>query len=648
MATSNTVTMVVNENLPASVSIAAVPSGAICAGTSVTFTAMPTNGGTPTYVWKKGGVIIPSATGSTYTSSALADGNQITVEMTSTATCATGSPATSNTVTMVVNTAVAASVSIIVSQNNVNVGTPVTFTANPVGGGTTPAYQWFKNTIEVASGATYTYIPVNGDVVYAVMTSSLECVTGSPATSNSITMVVNPVVVASVSINASANNVCAGTPVTFTAIPVNGGSSSTYVWYLNNVAVASGAGGTYAPTNGDVIYVVMTSNLPSVTGSPATSNSITMVVNHAPVGTVSISASANNVSPGTPVTFTATSTGGGTSPTYVWYLNNVARATGASGTYVPTNGDVVYAKMTPDLPCSANSIATSNTITMVVNQNVASVSISASANNICAGTPVTFTAIPVNGGTSPTYKWYLNNVFVTTGPGGTFIPANGDKIYCVMTSSLPIVTGSPATSNVITMAVNVPAGQPGPFTEGLAYVVGGQTNVRYTVPLVAGYNYTWSYSGTGATITGTSNSVLISFSNIATSGTLSVRKYNSCGTGEPRSGYITVGTTLKAGIISDVLDPVKADATPPKIDLKVYPNPASGPVTFDFRVSVDAKVTLDIFSISGQRIARIFDADIDADVMQSVIFNEPHPSGLYVYVLKWNDQVVTGKLIRKK
>src|SRR5450759_1630114 len=99
-----------NLSLVASVSIAAVPSGAICAGTSVTFTATPTNGGVPTYQWKSGGADIVGATNSTYTSAALVNTEAITVAMTSTLACASGSPATSNTVTMVVNPVLPASV----------------------------------------------------------------------------------------------------------------------------------------------------------------------------------------------------------------------------------------------------------------------------------------------------------------------------------------------------------------------------------------------------------------------------------------------------------------------------------------------------------------------------------------------------------
>src|SRR4051812_1661970 len=71
-----------------SVTIGAAPSGAICAGTSVTFTATPTDAGsTPTYQWKKGGVDIGSATGSTYTTTGLANGDVISVAITSSSPC---------------------------------------------------------------------------------------------------------------------------------------------------------------------------------------------------------------------------------------------------------------------------------------------------------------------------------------------------------------------------------------------------------------------------------------------------------------------------------------------------------------------------------------------------------------------------------
>jgi hypothetical protein len=90
--------------------------------------------------------------------------------------------------------------------------------------------------------------------------------------------------------------------------------------------------------------------------------------------------------------------------------------------------------------------------------------------------------------------------------------------------------------------------QPGAFTASTAYVSMGQTGVIYTVPNdPAVTTYAWSYSGTGATINGTGNSVSINFSAVATGGTLSVTATNSCGTSTQRSMVINIQTSFSAG-----------------------------------------------------------------------------------------------------
>lgn len=101
-----------------------------------------------------------------------------------------------DTVSIVVGSALPVSVSLVASQNPVNEGVPVTYTATPVNGGTAPTYQWYVNNVLVsgASGSTYTYTPLDGDLIKCVLTSSLNCVTGNPATSNTVAQVVNVVV----------------------------------------------------------------------------------------------------------------------------------------------------------------------------------------------------------------------------------------------------------------------------------------------------------------------------------------------------------------------------------------------------------------------------------------------------------------------
>ncbi len=114
----------------------------------------------------------------------------------------------------------------------------------------------------------------------------------------------------------------------------------------------------------------------------------------------------------------------------------------------------------------------------------AGVSISASpAGAICAGTSVTFSATPSQNNLSPSYQWQVNGVNVGTN-SATYTTSSlnsGDGVSCILTSSAPCVTGSPATSNTITMVVNiVPAitgTTPSGFCSGSAVTLGASANL---------------------------------------------------------------------------------------------------------------------------------------------------------------------------
>jgi hypothetical protein len=100
VATSIAVQITVNPYVMASVSISASPTGTICPGSSVTFTASPVNGGSaPAYQWKLNGNNV-GTNSSTYTNSTLTNGSLISCVMTSNYACVSGNPATSNAIVM--------------------------------------------------------------------------------------------------------------------------------------------------------------------------------------------------------------------------------------------------------------------------------------------------------------------------------------------------------------------------------------------------------------------------------------------------------------------------------------------------------------------------------------------------------------------
>ena len=453
--TSNAVTMIVNPILPVSISISA-SNNPFCQGSMVTLTASPVNGGTtPAYQWKVNGTNV--GTNNPVYAYIPANGDNVSCVLNSSVPCPTGNPATSNTIILTEDNNVVVSVSIVASATTVCAGTTVNYTATPVNGGTAPVYQWKVNGINAGmNNPVYTYVPSNGDVVTCILTSNAPCASGNPATSNIVTMTVNPNLPVSVTVAASGDPVCAGTTVTFTASPTNGGANPSYQWKVNSVNVGTNNPVySYIPNNGDIVTCILTSNATCPTGNPATSNAITMTVNPNLPVSISITASSNPFCQGSSITFTATPTNGGATPAYQWQVNGVNAGTGASTyTYNPAGGDIVTCILTSSLSCTTGNPATSNSITMVVNSNLpAGVSVVASSNPFCPGSSVTFTATPTNGGSAPVYQWKVNGVNAGTNSSTfTYNPANNDSVRCVMTSNLTCVTGNPASSSEIIMS----------------------------------------------------------------------------------------------------------------------------------------------------------------------------------------------------
>ncbi len=82
-----------------------------------------------------------------------------------------------------------------------------------------------------------------------------------------------------------------------------------------------------------------------------------------------------------------------------------------------------------------------------------SATIAASANPVCPGLPVTFSASVLNGGASPGYLWKVNGVNSGNASSLIYVPANNDQVNCTVTSSLPLAGNNPSPSNIIVMTV---------------------------------------------------------------------------------------------------------------------------------------------------------------------------------------------------
>lgn len=245
--------------------------------------------------------------------------------------------------------------------------------------------------------------------------------------------------------------ICAGTQVVFSATVSNASGTPTYQWKKNGNNVGTGLT-TYTTStlvNGDEIKCVITLSSVAYTSTP-----LIITVNSEVTPSIAITAQPGNVvSQGTNVTFTATPTNGGTTPTYQWKKNGVNVGTGLS-TYESNSlltGDVVTCALISNATCTSQTGANSNSITMTVNSTQHTVSIAASSGvNICSGTQVVFIATPTNQGQNPSYQWKKNGNNVGTGLATytTSILNSGDVITCELT-----VNGTIANSNTLIMNV---------------------------------------------------------------------------------------------------------------------------------------------------------------------------------------------------
>ncbi|WP_238379304.1 gliding motility-associated C-terminal domain-containing protein [Cytophaga hutchinsonii] len=572
---SNAVKISIVAVAPATVSLSRLPSGPICEGTNVTFTASVGNGGTPAYVWTSSVTGALASTTDTYSSTTLVDGEVITVDITSSLSCANPKTATASS-TMVVNTKVTPTISITADKTTICPSESVTFSITAqTNQGTAPAgptYQWQTNksgTYQNISGATNsTYIAssvTNGESFRVVMTTGLTCVTSATAVSTPVAVTVTPVPTLSVSIAADKATICSGNAVQFTATATGSGSTPapTYEWFIGAAGseTSQGAGSTtanpYSTTSLTTtaalspqtysIYVRATSNATCASTTPAQSAAVTVTVN-AGVGAGTITTTlltiCNNTVPGAITEASAAS--GGTSPTYTWEesIDNGAwgPATGTvSGTgFTPsgakTGTKVSYRRIVTytSIPAPCNT-AMSNIIDITVNPALVA-GVIQDDQIICSGlVPAALTQVsaPTGGTGSYTYQWQSS----TTGTAGSFSNIGGATTSGYAPGALTATTyyqrvetsgtcGS-VTGNMVTITVSTPEvvtaqiNDPGQVCEGSVPMVftattTGSGTLTYAWTLdgapVGTNSSTYSYNPTTASDAGKKVKVVVTTS----------------------------------------------------------------------------------------------------------------------------------------
>jgi gliding motility-associated-like protein len=409
--------------------------------TLVSFTATATGAGSaPMYQWLVNGTNVGTNT-PVFQNGGLMNGDVISCVLTATDVCSTPSPppVTSNAIAMTV-TALPA-VTMITKGGYCSGDTLAITAADSLGqiiwmnNGVTVSTQQAAevrarsmiDTMEQAAGA--------GNYTATVTTSGGCTINAGPI---AITPSVNP----AVTVGASATEVCSNIPITFTAMPVNGGAAPVYQWLVNGVGAGTNSA-TFTSnslTGSSTINCLMTSNAVCSGSSPAVSNAVMVQVDPLLTPAVSINASAISLCTGGAVNFTALPVNGGGDPVYQWVVNGVVEGTN-SPVFTSSSladGDVIGCTLTGSAQCVTAATAQSNTIQVQVSPVVTPVvNVGVSADPVCSGTQVTFSATVTGEVGNPGFQWQVNGIPVgVDSPGySTAGLANGDRVYCQVSSS---------------------------------------------------------------------------------------------------------------------------------------------------------------------------------------------------------------------
>jgi len=392
-------------------------------------------------------------------------------------------------------------------------GTSVTFTAAPVNGGTTPAYQWQVNGVN-AGANNPVFTPgtlVNGDVVSCILTSNETCTSGNPATA-SLTMTVDPTSVGGTI--ASSTTVCNGT--NSGTLTLSGYTGSILRWEYstdggtNWIPVANTTNTLiYTNLSQNTIYraVVQSGTCPSVVSATAT---ITMAAPFNP--------GAHNVDPVTqcqgynpaPLIFLTLPSGGLTPYSYQWQQNGTPIGGATSDNYDPPAialpGTYIFNCMVTDF-CGTSLPTPTKTIVIVPDPTVSVTG----AVPVCLNVPLTLTAVIVDGVGTYNYSWRSGPAAIgpwTVIPGATFAtyspPTNvaGTVYYDVIISP---ASGScnNATSPAVALVVNALPTASIINNSGTTILTCTTTSISVTAS--GGDTYSWDGGSTPSTAANTLN-----------------------------------------------------------------------------------------------------------------------------------------------
>jgi hypothetical protein len=340
-------------------------------------------------------------------------------------------------------------------------------------------------------------------------------------------------------------------------------SAGTLNWYsasTGGTSLGTGTSFTTPSIGATTTYFVDATN----GGCTSARTSVTATVNATP--SVTGTTPGSRCGTGT-VVLGATASAG----TLNWYsasTGGTSLGTGTSFTTPSIGSTTTYFVDATNGGCTSARTSVTATVNSTVTPTVA-IAITTGSNPSCAGSLLTFTASPVNGGTSPSYQWTINGVNSGTNSSVFSSSSLSDNsiVNCVMTSNAACASPLSSTSNNITVSINaVP-------------VVTANATPSSTIC----NGSTVTLSGSGASSYSWSGGV-----NNATAFTpASTQTYTVTGTssGCSSTAQITVTVNNCGGGTTTKLSAASCGATGLSASSIIYCDPVSGASDYEFTIS---------------------------------------------------------------